>query len=364
RATTSGAFSLAFLIFGLLGILAGRMTDKWGARVVEIACGVLLGVGYLLMSQVSSVWQLYLFYGAIIGAGMSGGDTPVLATAARWFIKRRGTFTGLTKAGAGIGIFVIPPLANWLIASYGWRNAYLVIAGICLIGVVSVALLYKRDPAEMGLLPDGAVKIETTGQDMEIRQYTFREMVRTRQFWILASAWFLVVFSVQIILAHIVPHMTDLGLSPALAASIFGIIGVASIIGRVGMGGVSDRLGKKRTLIIAVAFMVAALSILQFAREAWAFYLFAIVDGISHGALFTVISLVLAELFGLRSLGAALGAVLFSGTVGGAIGPVLAGYIFDVTGGYQLAFIICLAFSIIAISLLPFVKPTGSKVHS
>jgi len=361
RAETSGAFSLAFLLFGFLSIVAGRISDKLGPRIVLITCGLFLGLGYLLMSQVSSIWQLYLFLGVMVGAGNSGADAPMLSTVARWFVKRRGVATGIAKAGAGVGILTVPLIANWLISSYGWRNAYAIIGIIALIGVISVALLFKRDPAQIGQLPDGATEVAERDSNINARQFSLREIISTRQFWILSAAWFLIVFCVQIVMAHIVPHVTDLGISATVAASILSTVGGASILGRIGMGGVSDRLGNKSTLIIALSLLVAALVLLQFAREAWMFYLFAILDGIAHGTFFTLISPLLAELFGLRSLGAALGVVIFGGTIGGAIGPVLAGHLFDITSSYQLAFLICLAFSVTAVILILFLSPTRNE---
>ena len=361
RAMTSGAYSLAFLLFGFLSIVAGRLSDKLGPRIVLITCGLFLGLGYLLMSQVSSIWQLYLFLGMMVGAANSGADAPMLSTVARWFVKRRGMVTGIAKAGAGIGMLIVPLLVNWLISSYGWRNAYTIIGIIALIGVVSIALLFKRDPAQIGQLPDGAIEAEERDSNINARQFSLQEIISTRQFQILSSAWFLIVFCVQIVLAHIVPHVTDLGISATVAASVLSVVGGASILGRIGMGGVSDRLGNKSTFIIAVSFLATALVLLQFAREAWMFYLFATLYGIAHGTFFTLISPMLAELFGLRSLGAALGVIIFGGTIGGAIGPVLAGHVFDITSSYQLAFLICLTFSVIAVVLILFLRPTGNE---
>jgi MFS family permease len=358
RATVSGAYSLAFLLYGFLGIFAGRLTDKFGPKVVAIGCGVFLGLGYSLLSQLSSVWQFYLFYGIIVGAGMSGGDIPVLATVARWFVKRRGILTGIAKAGAGVGMFTVPLLAGWSIASYGWRNAYLLIASLALVGIVSVAMLFKRDPQQMGQLPDGAAKVEEVESKVEIRQYSLREVTATRQFWIFSAIWFVIAFVTISMLGHVAAHATDVGISTTTATTVLSMIGGASVIGRVGMGGISDRLGNKKTLFITLLMLVAALVLIMFAREAWMFYLFALLQGISHGAAYTLISPLLAELFGLGSLGEILGVVVFIGTIGGAIGPILAGRTFDVTNGYQPFFLLCLGLSIAAIILLSFLKQT------
>lgn len=368
RATTSAAYSLSSLLFGSMSIVSGRLTDKYGPKVVLIVCGLFLGTGYLLTSQVNSVWQFYLFYGVIMGTGMSGVDIPILATVARWFDRKRGIATGITKTGAGIGILLVPILANWLISGYGWRNAYAIIGVVAMIGVILVALLFRRDPGQMGQLPDGDTKIKDTEPSIDTHQFSIRRVLGMKQFWIFSGMWFSISFCVGVIIAHIVPHVTDLGISATIAATIVGAIGGFSIIGRLGMGFISDRLGNKVAFIIALSLLVIALVWLQFAREVWMLYLFAAIYGIAHGAFFTLFSPMVAELFGIRSLGTILGVVFAVGIGGTAISPLLAGYIFDITGSYQIIFLILLALSIIAIILILFLRPVQSEalreIHS
>ncbi len=361
RATTSAAVSLALFVSGFFGIVAGRFTDRYGPKVVFIACGFFFGLGLLLMSQINALWQLYLFYGVMVGVGMAGADAPVLATLARWFVKRRGMVTGITKVGAGIGIMLISPLANWLIFSYDWRSAYAIIGIMSMVGIISAGLLYKRDPSQVGALPDDATEVEEADSDINAHQLSLREIVSTRQFWIFSSVWFVILFSVQMVTTHLVPHATDLGISATVAATFISTIGGASILGRIGMGTVSDWIGTKSTLIIALSFLATALVLIQFAGEAWTFYLVAIMYGIAHGAFFTLISPMLAELFGLGALGAVVGAVFFVGSIGGTISPVLAGHIFDITGSYQLAFLLSLVLSGVAIILMLFLRPVTSE---
>ena len=360
-AVISGAYSLAYLLCGFLAIVSGRLSDKLGPRIILITCGLFLGLGYLLMSQVGSIWQLYLFLGVMVGAGNSGADAPILSTLARWFVRRRGMVTGITKAGAGIGMLSIPLLAAWLISSYGWQNAYVVFGIITLVGVVSVALFLKRDPEQVGQLPDGAPQVEEANSNIDTRQFSLREVIGLRRFWIFSATWFLLSFCTQIVMIHIAPHVIQLGISATIAATILSTIGGVSILSRIGMGGVSDRLGKKATFIMALSLLAASLVWIQLAREAWMFYLFATLYGIAHGAFYTLISPMLAELFGLRSLGIILGVVSFSGTVGGSIGPVLSGRIFDITSSYQPAFLVCLALSVVAIILMFFLRPISNE---
>lgn len=124
RAETAGAYSLNMVLAGVFGILAGRLSDRFGARLVVTVCGLLMGLGYLLMSRIGAVWQMYLFYGVLASIGIAGMVVPLLSTVARWFIKRRGLTTGIAASGIGVGTVIMPPLASQLISSHGWRTSY------------------------------------------------------------------------------------------------------------------------------------------------------------------------------------------------------------------------------------------------
>ncbi|MFC1943511.1 MFS transporter [Chloroflexota bacterium] len=360
RATTSVATSIAALVMGFSGIAAGRLTDKYGPRVVLIACGLFMGLGILLMSQVSALWQLYLFSGVLVGVGMSAADIPIVATVARWFVKKRGMVTGITKVGAGVGIMVVPLLANWLISSYGWRSAYAIIGTIVLVGIVLMALLFKRDPSQIGELPDGATEVQAIEAN-NTHQFSVKEAMGTRQFWTFSAAWFSFMFCMQVVMLHIVPHVTDVGISATMAATIVSVIGGFSILGRLGLPSLSDSLGTKSAYMITFSLLVISLLWLQFAREAWMFYLFAALYGTAHGASFALFSPMVAGLFGLQSLGTILGVIFFAGTFGSLISPMLAGRIFDIMGNYQLAFWICFALSVVGLILISLLRPTSSR---
>jgi len=360
RAPTSVAQSVAILAFGLSSIVAGKLTDRYGPRLVLIACGIFMGAGGLLMSRVTTFWHLYLFHGVMIGTGMSGSETPIVATVARWFVKRRGTMVGIAKAGAGIGM-MMPLLASWLIYSYGWRSAYIVFGILALVGIISIALLYKRDPSQIGEQPYGATEVETTEPSINARQFSMTEVMGIRQFWLFTAVWFNFTFCVQVFHVHTIPHVTDLGISPTIAAGVISVGGGLSILGRLGFGALSDKIGVKSAHFIALSFLVAAFILMQFAREVWMLYLFGIFYGIGHGGIFAMITPMTAWLFGLRSLGTILGAIFFVATFGGLIGPVLAGRIFDVTGGYQPVFIVCMALNVASIILMLFLRPTSNE---
>ena len=152
RATASGAYSLSFILLGVVGILWGKMTDRYGPRIVLTLCGLLIGSGYLLMSQVSNLWQLYLFLGIMVGSGMGGTWAPLLSLVSRWFAKRRGLMTGVVLTGLSAGGMISPPILDHLISSYGLSTTYLVLGGVILVLVLLAAQFLKLDPSKIGPL--------------------------------------------------------------------------------------------------------------------------------------------------------------------------------------------------------------------
>jgi len=359
RATTSGAYSLAMFLSGLLAVVMGRLTDRFGPRIVMTLCGFLLGLGFLLTSQVSAIWQLYLFYGVVIGVGMSGAFVPPLSTVARWFVKRRGIMTGFVVAGIGVGTLIIPPAATWLIESWGWSTAYIVIGAVASVFIILAAQFLRLDPRRMGLLPDGENK-EAAGLNLHARGFSLREAMGSWQLWVLFAVLFCFGYCVQTIIAHIANHATDLRISAAVAASILAVVGGLSIVGRIATGSITDRVGSKPPLIVNLILMSGALFWLVAAGELWAFYLFAVIFGFAYGGLAAMESLIVAELFGLSSHGVVMGVASFGYTAGGAVGPLVAGRIFDIFGEYQLAFLVCAVVCISGIILAWRLKPPVS----
>lgn len=352
RATISGANSLAFFLQGLFGIPLGRLTDRFGPRVVIASCGLFFGLGYFLMSRVSNLWQLYLFYAFIVGIGISSGNISLLSTTTRWFVKRRGLMTGIVKVGTGAGIFIMPLVASWLILGYGWRNAYLVLGIVGAVGIVAIAQFLRRDPGQMGLQSYGMYDANGAISELTARvQLSLRDTMRTRQFWAVCAVYFIASYATQSVMIHIIPYAVDSGITMTQAAGIVSVVGAVSIAGRLAMGSTSDKLGNRQALIICFIVLIVALSWLQLAKGLWMLYLFAVVYGFAHGGFFAVISPLVAELFGTMSHGVNLGMVFFLQGVGGAMGPVVTGRIFDVTHSYQWAFIILIVASVGALIL-------------
>ncbi|MBT8369265.1 MAG: MFS transporter [Deltaproteobacteria bacterium] len=358
RATISGASSLAFFIMGAVGILAGRLNDRIGPRVLIVVSAGFLGIGYLLMSRMQAPWQLYLLYGVMAGIGFSTHDVITLSTVARWFIKRRGLMSGIVKVGTGSGQLLGPMIATMLLALFGWRNSSLIIGAVILVALVAVAQLMRRDPQGMGLLPDDDSEAANgTASVVAEPGFSLKEAVLMKQFWTLCVAEFAVLCCLLTVIVHIVPYARDLGLSPTTAAGVLSMIGGVSILGRIVMGAANDRIGGKHSLIICLIVLFCGFIVLQLAAEAWMLFLFAAIYGFAHGGFFTVVSPMVAELFGTDSHGLLFGIVLFSGTLGGAVGPLFAGRTFDLTGSYQMVFLVLSALTLIGFVLMILLRP-------
>jgi MFS family permease len=351
RAMTSGAFALSHVVLSLFSFAAGKLTDRFGPRLVVTVCGLFLGAGYLLIAQTSAIWQLYLFYGVLTGIGMSAAFIPLVSTVARWFVKRRGMMTGITASGLAVGTLIIPLIANWLVDSYGWRNSYVIVGGIAMILIILAAQFLKRDPHQIGQLPYGE---DTSAGLVDIKAYSLslQAAVRTRQLWLFALAAFFFMWCQGTLIVHIVPHAVDIGISSGDAAYILSIIGGAGVAGRVIMGTVSDKIGYRLTLIICFSLLSVSVLLLTQAKVMWMLYLFAVIFGFGYGGVSAVASPTIAELFGLGSHGAILGIINIHGEGGSAIGSVVAGGIFDSTGNYQSAFFGCVAASIVGLVLI------------
>ena len=221
RTTISGASSLAFFMMGVGGILAGRLNDKIGPRIIIIVAGISLGLGYMLMSRLNAPWQLYALYGGMVSIGFSTHDVITLSTVARWFVRRRGMMTGIVKVGTGFGQFLVPLVATALIPAFGWRISYLIIGAVAMVLIVASAQLLRRDPQMMGILPDNCtVDSGDSGSGSVNTDVHLKAASMTRPFWTVCLAEFAAFFCLLTIIVHIVPHAIDLGLPQPVAAAV------------------------------------------------------------------------------------------------------------------------------------------------
>jgi MFS family permease len=355
RAVTSGAFSLSQIAGGVSCIVIGGLNDRFGPRVSVTLCCIISVLGYLLLSQIQAVWQLYLYYGILIGVGI-GVFVPILSTIAKWFFQRRSMMSGIAFAGTGFGVLIFPPLVNWLLSAYNWHLTFIVLAIIIFVVSIFSALLLKSDPSKVGQIAYGEGSARAYGVNTGNKSFTLKEAILTRQFWLFCIALFGYGFCFFSLDVHIAPYATDVGISSTGAATILSILGGATIVGQIGMGSIGDKIGYKRAFLVGIICIVAAIFILIIARQLWAFYLSAIFLGLAFGNCSTQESPIAAWLFGLASHGIILGIFACSFTIGAAIGPLLLGYMFDVTGNYQYALWIAAALAIVTVILTTSIK--------
>jgi MFS family permease len=356
RALISGAVTVSMIVQGLWGIYMGRINDKFGSRWVLTLCSFFLGLGLILVSLTTYSWQLYIFYGILAGLGMGGVFVALMSTVSRWFIKKRALMSGVVLAGIGVGTVTFAPVSNWLISLYGWRESNVIIGAAVMICGIAAAQFLRRDPARMGLLPYGQTRDQPVESASHFQGLSLKAASKTWRFWLTSVMYICVGYCTFTITIHLVPLVTDLGISAATAAGILAVSGALQSVGNIIFGIVADRTGSRYAIIISLILTAAGLFWLVPISSVLMFYGFAVVYSLGVGGATALESPFTAELFGMKSHGVLLGIVSFGFTIGGAIGPVVTGHLFDITGNYTLANIICASVGVLGILLTLIIK--------
>jgi MFS family permease len=341
RAETSLAFSFYLVTYSTAGILMGWLSDRYGPRLPVFLAALFIGGGFAALSRVSSLWMLYLFFGLVAALGHGASWLVPVSTVVRWFEQRRGMAVGIVTAGMGVGTLIFPPLANWLIASLGWRETFLVVGVVAFGYNALAALLLRRGPASLGLAAYGAAAapVPAAEDPAPYPGYTLKQVVGTYSFWSIYASVTLGFASYALILVHLVPYATDQGMDPGRAAGAVALLGVGALLGRTVLGTVSDRIGRRWTLRLAYVVNALAIAGLMAGLEVRLLYTIAFTVGFFGIGGSVVLGPLFGELFGQLHLGKVLGVFMTCGAVAGFMGPFLAGYLFDLTGSYSAAFI-------------------------
>lgn len=348
RAGISGAVTLNMLVMGTMALVAGRLTDRYGPRPIIFIGAFFSGLGYLFASRITAMWQLYLFYGIISGIGLSTAWAPPISVVSRWFWKRKALMSGIVLAGPAMGIAIIPLVFSSLIASLGWRFSYVILGCFVMVTVAVAALFLRRNPGDFGLFPYGADPSDSHCNDLQTEGISLRASLGTTAFWLVLLICFCNEVLVGVVTVHIVVHATGIGIPVTAAAGVLSVAAGISIPGRIIMGGVDDRLGHKPVLAICFGTSIVAFLLLLSTDAVWMLYLFAVLFGAGLWTAGSIRAPLMADLFGLKAHGALFACTVLASAVGGALGPIIAGYLFDVFGNYQSTFVMCIGASLIA----------------
>jgi len=332
RSAISTTALINWIAMGAGSFCWGVVSDRLGSRLVTIAGGFLLGLGLVLSSQVTALWQLHVTFGAAVGFAAGAFLTPLSATATKWFTTNRGLAVGIVSAGGGAGILLISPLMRWVTSAYDWRVAMIVLGDLAWLVTIPVALLIKNAPSDMGAVALG-------GAAAPHRDFDTMQVLRAPQFWAIALTHFACCAAHAGPIFHMVTHAMDQGVAAMLAATVLGVSGLSSIAGRIACGFIADRFGAKPTLVAGLAFQAVMVFFYLFTRDAWSFYAAAVLFGLSYGGVMPLYALVTREYFGEKVMGTAYGAVFLVSTLGMGLGSWAGGWIHDDFGTYAWLFI-------------------------
>jgi MFS family permease len=346
RGATAAAFSISSVVQGLLSPVVGMLVDRLGPRRVMLVGAGLLGVACMLSSQIGSLWSLYALVGVMAAAGVCAVSwVPTGALIARWFTERRSSMMGLAFSGMGAGVLAVGPLAQWLIARDGWRVAYLVLGLGTLALLVPLIWLGVREAP----VTPAPVRGDGTGSAPRPVRAT-REVgnaLRTGAFWALFFAYLCTPLAVFSIVTHSVAFAVDHGFPRLFVASIFGLTGLLSVVGRIVFGIAADRIG--RALSATISYGCTALGTLcLLGLEVWPhaapLYAYALFFGLGFGARGPIITAMASQLFPGRRFGVIYGILSVGNGIGGGVAPWFGGFVHDVTGSYRVAFLIAVGF--------------------
>ena len=348
RESLSRAFAIYVFLYGALGLVTGYATDRFGPRPVIAVGGVLLGAGYFALSRVDAPWQLTLWLAGVAAAGMSAAFVPCSATVIRWFERLRGRALGITTMGASLGNMIAPPVAAVMIEHIGWRATYAWLGCAAALVIGLAALVIVREPATMGLRPDGdppeeageipAAASPPSATPTTTYPWTLAEARRTGAFWLMTLMFFLSWLVIFLPVVHLAPYAMDLGLGAVEASWIVSAIGIGGVLGRPLVGAISDRVGRPPALAVVLGTQSIVFALLP-ASDTWlALFLEAAAFGFAYGGATTLFAALVGDYYGPAAVGAIVGFIFALAGSAAAFGPWLAGYVVDATGSYDLSF--------------------------
>jgi len=338
RGSISIAYSIFMAVYASMQIVAGTLYDARGPKAT-LPLGFLAGIGFMLCSTVSSLWQLYLFYGIVTAVGMGAMYVPSTSVAMKWFPRRKGLAAGIVLTGLGMGMLILAPLAKLFIEAYGWRLAFTYL-GVIFIAALTPAALFLKNPEEGVSLKSGFLRDEEA-----------KVALRGKLFWLIYLAFTLGSLSAVMVIIHVVPYAEGLGIPAVAAALTVSLIGISNLAGRVVMGAMLDRVGVKATLTLCFVAQAICIWALLEAKTLPVLYAVAVAFGLSYGWV-ALYAPTIGSLFGMKSVGSLLGVLGTSFGLGAMLGPSIAGVVFDATKSYLTSFTLGASMSLLSAFLV------------
>lgn len=353
KGATAMGISVTFVGGGLASPVVGRLVPTWGVKKIVIAGALIMSAAFVLFSRMQTLWQFYIIcLGFAVGVSCTGPMSTSYAVS-DWFDRKRGRAMGVMMVGVGVGGLVVVPLTRRLIDLFQWQTTFLIFGVLtCLFLVPVASAIFKRRPAELGVLPDGETPADGPAEEKRAQGppggggvigWTFREAVRTSSFWVIAAAFILATFGQTAILVNQVAYFQDIGISPEKAANALGFCALLGIGGKLFFGAMADRYPARYAMALCFGLQAVGTILLLRTQTLGSPFWFVIIWGFAMGGVIALEPLIVGECFGMKSFGVILGMVYVFTTVGASVGPPFAGFIFDINQSYLSAFVVFVA---------------------
>jgi OFA family oxalate/formate antiporter-like MFS transporter len=365
KTTTTLPFTIFLVVFAIMMVPAGRWQDRIGPRKIAMIGGVLLGLGFIFSSFIDKARNpllLYITYGVLAGAGCGLAYACPIPAVRKWFPDRPGLAVGLVVMGFGMSALLFAPLEAWLIKNQGIGSAFLII-GFILLAIAVFSASFLKNP-EAGWKPEGWTPKQSSSSvtTVAIKEFSPSEMFKTFQFYVLWFMFFIMASAGLMVIGHIAAYAREQGISLVLAAFTASALSVFNALGRPGSGGLSDKIGRAKTMLILFGIQgIVMIAFPHFAKSFTTICIGAAIIGFNFGANFALFPSATADFFGTKNLGVNYGLVFTSYGAGGILGPILAAIIYDATKSYVIAFLIAGVLALIAASISLVLKPPKTK---
>ena len=346
RSTLAAGFSIFALVHGVTNPISSALCDRVNSGILVLVGGLCISISLLFVSLIQTPFDLFLYFGVFTAISVSMcGWGPSLVQVQRSFKHNLGFAIGFVSSGIGVGMVLAVPLIQLCIDSVGWRNCFRILSAISFIVIIPIGLFLTKN-----FVP-GLSSQSVNNNNLRTSSLNLSQAFKTGQFWLLVSLYFFGSMGAQTLHVHQVVYLVEKGISPIVGASVVSMVGLSSIFGKLVGGYLSDKVEREKVFIVGNIILITGIFILYFAGERASIplaYLFAVCLGIGYSSTAAIAPAIISDHFGGKHFGKILGIGLFGGASGAAVGPFVAGELFDNFGNYKLAFIFAVVSILIA----------------